>query len=316
MMKAFQRILVGMDLTQTDYRLLEYVRMLAQQTRPEKVYFIHISPDLSPPEFAPDLFGKFDRKPMDEQFREEMKREVNRKITPGIIDAEFIVVEGSVTDQLIHWSDIKQVDLVILGKKAAALGSGIAAKRFLRRTKATVLFVPEASSLRIEKILVPTDFSDDSRLALQQAIELAGRISPQPKILVQHVFHVPTGVHAQLSRSQEEFTDMILINAQEYYEEWLEEVDLKGMDLAMAFEENILFNPARHIVEKAQNSEADLLIIGAKGHTAFTAFILGSVTEKVQALNEDIPLMVVRPIQQHEPVKSHKGNREDLLSAI
>lgn len=49
------------------------------------------------------------------------------------------------------------------------------------------------------------------------------------------------------------------------------------------------------MIDKAHEINANAIIIGAKGRTATTAFFLGSIAERLIQLDNDIPLMIVRP---------------------
>ncbi|MFK7920392.1 MAG: universal stress protein [Bacteroidia bacterium] len=313
-----KRILVAMDLTEADYRLLDYVRLLGEEYPLEKVYFLHISPQLEIPLYAKNWFADETIIPIDERIKEEMDREIRLKIKPGLFDYELDVLEGNVTEQLLHWSKVKQTELTIVGKKELHLGSGLAAKRFLHRSTASVLFVPEMAKSKVRKIMVPTDFSDFSDLAIKQAIELGVRMQPTPTIQLVNVYDIPNGVHYQISRTREQFATMVRENVKEYADKYLAEVDAKGLNVEIKLVENTEYNTSRHIIDHARKEKTDLIIMGAKGHNVIERLLLGSVTEKMLTTNHLVPMLIVRP--QPKPEEEDKviisDSRQDLFQSI
>ncbi|MEZ4825209.1 MAG: universal stress protein [Bacteroidia bacterium] len=287
-----------MDLSEIDFALLNYARFIGERFPVEKAYFFHVSPGLELNTEVAQLYRDMDIKPVppDEQIRMRMEEEVGRKIKTGLFETEFDVVEGSVTHQLLHWSEIKQADLVLLGKKYSTAGSGISARRFLRNAPCSVLFVPEKSHTSLGRILVTTDFSPDSTLALRQAIELALTLHPHPEIHLLNVYQVPDGVHYQIGRTYAHFASMIRENIEDYIQKYLQRIDNKGITIIPALIQNNYTNIARHIYEYAGSSHSDMLLIGAQGHSALSSFLMGSITEKTLAYDFDIPIWVIRPL--------------------
>lgn len=284
-----------MDLSEADYRLLDYVRFLGEEYPLEKVYFLHISPQLEIPKYAKSWFADETIIPLDERIKEEMDREIRLKIKPGLFEYELNVLEGNVTEQLLHWSKVKQTDLTLVGKKELHLGSGLAARRFMHRSTGSVLFIPEMAKAKIRTLMVPTDFSAFSDLALKQAIALGVRMQPTPNIQLVNVYDIPNGVHYQISRTREQFATMVRENVADYSQKYLSKIDTKGLNVEIKLIENTEYNTSRHIVEHARKANADLIIMGAKGHNVIERLLLGSVTERMLSTNHTVPMLIVRP---------------------
>ena len=124
---------------------------------------------------------------------------------------------------------------------------------------------------RIEKILVPTDFSGNSLIALRQAGELARHFQAQvtllhiDEVLATHPFanEAARAEHVAARRKQ--------LNALGTPE--LEGVAVKRMVCCG--------EPARMIVMRAYEEQSDLILMPARGGGVFRRFLLGSVTAKV-----------------------------------
>jgi nucleotide-binding universal stress UspA family protein len=295
-MRTPKRILVGMDFSSTDYRLIEFLNALNGAVSPEKVYFLHVSPSLDIPAYMSDFYREeLQQAPIDEKFRTEMAEEVNRKLTKGNFETEFEVIEGPVTRQLIHRAKVKNIDLAILGKKAPSVGSGVSTKRFLRQTDCSVLFVPDKPFKGFRTLLVPVDFSENSSMALKKAIAFAAALNPKPVIKVLNVFDVPTELQYRISRTYAQFAEIVKKNTEDFFPEYLGKFDKQGVQVDSVLIQNTHFNTSKHILEYAQESSADLIMMGAQGHTALESFLLGSVTEKLLGYNETIPTWIIRP---------------------
>ena len=111
--------------------------------------------------FAPEY-------PVDEKIRDKIALDVQDTFESlKGIDLSIEVREGAPYEKLIHWTDVKDVDLLVVGQKQTSEGSGITAKRVARKSKCNVLFIPEKASSDISNILVPIDFSDNSAKAFK-----------------------------------------------------------------------------------------------------------------------------------------------------
>ena len=55
----------------------------------------------------------------------------------------------------------------------------------------------------------------------------------------------------------------------------------QGIDTDVRFESVVLGGPARSLVDAAEETGADLIVVGTRGHSALAGVILGSVTQKL-----------------------------------
>lgn len=154
-----------------------------------------------------------------------------------------------------------------------------------------------ASPLRLKRILVPIDFSDCSKKALQYALPLA----KEHQAAITLLYVVPpayaaeeyTGIgYAQLQASLKEGGDRELAKLA---------VDEVGDEVAVDTLVRI-GSPAREIVEIAESLPADLIVISTHGRTGLKHVFLGSVAEQV-VQRAPCPVFVVRQ-REHEILAS------------
>lgn len=296
-MNPFPRILLGMDLSDMDYHLIHYLHSFSVWYPPEKVYAVHVSPSLEVPIFVRDMYKQeAARIPMDEAIEEELKQELTHRLPQPNFPVEIDVLEGEVTAQLLHWVDVKGIDLAILGKKESSMGSGLAAKRFVRQAPCSVLFLSPNAHLHIKRILVPTDYSSDAKSALTEAIRLAKMLPHPPEIIHQFVYTIPNEIHLELLKSQESVEERMRKGAIEYHRRYIRDIDTQGITIIPEIQQKKRGNVAWHIHQYAKKADIDLIIMGAKGHNSLSSFLLGSVTEKLLDYQDTIPILIKRTI--------------------
>lgn len=129
--------------------------------------------------------------------------------------------------------------------------------------------------MKLEKILVPVDFSSSSERALREAAELA--TAHQARLLLLHVvqdIHYPTvevlehygmpDLHAQMRE-----------RARQRLEELAQRCGAPARTILREGE------PASEIADLAQEERVDLVVIAPHGRTALERFLLGSTAERV-----------------------------------
>jgi nucleotide-binding universal stress UspA family protein len=135
--------------------------------------------------------------------------------------------------------------------------------------------------MKIQKILVPVDFSALSEAAARHAVTLGKQFGA--KVVLTHVYFpemyryfggIEGGSYvAQIIPPREE----ALADSRQDLEELASRVD-GGAEVKLEILEG---EPAAEIVGYAQEHEVDLIVMPTRGHGPFRQFILGSVTAKV-----------------------------------
>lgn len=129
--------------------------------------------------------------------------------------------------------------------------------------------------LKINRILVPTDFSDHARAALTYALELAEAFNARVDVLhvieeatLAHVYGIEAvspGVNDLKARTRAALQDMLDAEAGEH---------AGGVHVEVG-------HPAATIVRCADEIGTDLVVISSHGRTGFRRFVMGSVAESV-----------------------------------
>ena len=295
-MTAFKRTLVALDRSEMDRRLLAYTAALRGPLAIEKIYFVHIIRDLNMPRNAEVQFLKLfaPEHPIDEQVRKKLNLDVEAALGEnGSSTTQIEVIEGKPYEKLIHWTQVKEIDLLIVGRKIQSKGSGITARRVARKAGCNVLFVPENAAGKIRRIIVPIDFSENAARALRTALKLKTQLQA-PTVQALYIVDMPPGDYYMEPRESSGFRMILLDSARSAYRDFLQKYHLDGNALESVFLENNFVNVAAHINQYAREQEADLIVIGAQGHTALENFLYGSVTESLVERSRETPILIVR----------------------
>ena len=150
--------------------------------------------------------------------------------------------------------------------------------------------------IKLERILVPTDFSDCANQALAYGSELAKRFGAQLYLL--HVTQPPLAVYAHAAPLPEQA--LYPVPEQALYPEDAAEKELAELEVPDAEQLSPVQRSVRkgtpfvEIVQHAKQNEVDLIVIGTHGRTGLTHMLMGSVSEKV-VRKASCPVLAVRP---------------------
>lgn len=290
-MYSIRRIMVGLDLTEMDDQLIAHLPLLETMFQPDIIYFVHIAKSLQLPakvkEKYPDLMA-----PVDESLSNDLIKKINEHYSPkGDLEIKVEVKEGNAIKEILNWSEIKAIDLFVMGRKMDLKGEGQLANRLARVAHCSIMFIPEKATPTIKKILVPIDFSNTSALALNFAMALRKHLECQ--VIIQNSYEVPSGYHLT-GKSYEEFADIMRKNAQEDAEEFVKKHKVTASEVSFILSFDDEDDPGERAFEEATKENVDLIIIASRGRTGIASILLGSVAEKMIRYDSNIPLLIAK----------------------
>lgn len=148
----------------------------------------------------------------------------------------------------------------------------------------------------MERILVGIDGSGPSLNAVDFAADLASKYNAELIVLtVSH--HFPSDVdraveeYARVEHITGPKNELILTTADNLLDTARKRAEAKG---AMRISPERSFgDPAEEIIAAAKDRQADLIVVGSRGHGRLIGLLLGSVAQKVISLGH-CPVVVVR----------------------
>jgi nucleotide-binding universal stress UspA family protein len=300
-MYPIKKMIVCLDQSPLDETLITYAGFIATVNQVKKIYFSHVIKNFSLPKELLDEFPTLiDSMLQDRQ--EAMEKLVKEKF-PTIkgLEISFVVKEGNLSKKILKLAEEKSADLILIGRKVALPGTGVASHRLARRASCSLLIVPEHAQPKLTTLLVPSDFSDHSIHALEEAIGMAKKYGKGIEIIFQNVLSIPSSYHLT-GKTYEEFAELMKMHAESNFKKFIRKIDTKGITITPIYTKDDDDDPVQEIVAAALEHQAEVIIIGAKGKTGATALHIGSMAERLIQFNKSLPLLVTRPKGKHAGV--------------
>ncbi len=293
-MYQIKKLMVCLDQSELDKTLVEFASFITKVNQTKKIYFTNVIRNLNIPK---DVLEEFPN--LIDNMIEERKTQMRQVVEANFFKKEgiefaYVVKEGQLSKKVLKLAHEKSVDMIIIGRKVNLPGTGVVSQRLARRASCSLLIIPEGSKPKIDRLLVPSDFSDYSKDAMEEAIMIVEKYGRKAEIICQNVYTVPSGYHFT-GKSFKEFKAIMEMHAEINFKKFIRNIDTKDIKVTPVYTQDEDDDPVEDILEKAKEINADSIVIGAKGRTAATALFIGSMAERLIQLNDQFPLLVTRP---------------------
>ncbi|MDT0678086.1 universal stress protein [Autumnicola musiva] len=285
-MKRIKNILVALDLSVMDEKVIKYTSFIAAKLKVENVYFVH---NIKKYEIS-DLFEEHLKDiNLDEVIGEELNEKVKVNFKASV-NWEVLISEDPYSETLIKYIAEKyQVDLAIVGNKKNERGTGVVSGKLLRLLRCDVLAVPASANEKIDVIWAAIDLSQESRKIFTRTREIQEDNGSILKAV--HVYSVPVQFSPYIS--PEAMEPKVEKHVNEKINKFLNKLEYPHSV------EPIIFlgresGAARKIQTKMLSGGIDLLMVSDKGGNNFSPFAVGTVTEELFNADLDVPLWVVK----------------------
>jgi nucleotide-binding universal stress UspA family protein len=233
--------------------------------------------------------------------------ELNKLIGGVQIDWEPLILVGHVGNEITRIAKEKRADLVVSstygrsGLKRFMLGS--VTERLIRSLPCPMLSVhgreieisdTEKQDIRFRSILVGCDFSADSNLAFQYALNLAQEF--QSELHLAHIIEPP--VYRDQFEAAAEMGEKVRHGLRD-------QLNAKLIDMVPEEARNwctpkttlLAGSPQEELNKYAVLNDIDLIVLGVRGHGLAETLFVGSTTDRV-VRKASCPVLSVRPIAQ------------------
>lgn len=280
-----QRILCPIDFSEFSTRAFRHALSLAEHYRASLVA-LHVVEMWKYPyaDYAATAGGDYAnlRHSLHKGAKQHLQEFVNQHSHEGI-NPELVICEGRASDSILAFAQMEKIDLVVMGTHGRRgfdrLMLGAATDRVMREASCPVLAVrkPPHDAVaagekghyihHLKQILLCTDFSENSRRALDYAISVAEEYDAE--LTVMHVVE-----EAPSPARREE----VLATATRQLERLIPAEKRDNIKLRTAVR---MGKPYQRIVEYAREAEIDLVTMGVRGAGALDRAIFGSTTYRV-----------------------------------
>ncbi len=199
-----------------------------------------------------------------------------------------VIEEGEIHERILDLADAENCDLIIMGRRGLRRFErtlvGSATARVIGYSHRDVLVVPRDTAVGWKKVLIATDGSKHSAIAVDHAINFAKSYGGELKIL--SVVDLPNALYGEAPG----FVDDLVRKALVLTEAVKRQAETEGVRAETFVREAEAY---KAIVDLATEHEVDTIVMGSHGRTGLKRLLMGSVTEKVIG-NAPCPVLVVK----------------------
>ncbi len=307
-MPARERILVLMDTSSADPALLKFLRFIVEAHDTQEVHVFNSISQMNIPDEVLKDFPEIKEKAVEERI--QLLTDKVNELLPEEVAAicQVHVKQGAPAKEILKFVDKNNIALIMMGRLKNFAGGGVLSNRLARRAACNLFIIPEDSTVNVNLLHVPCDFSPHSKIAMEEAIRIARHHDGETTIICQNVYTVPGGYHYS-GKTYEEFAEVMKANAEKDFKRFMADIDAEGVNIEVVYSLDTNDNPVTDIVDFANYHRPGAIIIGVKGRSSATALFIGSRAEHLIQQNSQIPMMVVRP-------KGKNAGIMDLLKEI
>ncbi|MDQ3414259.1 MAG: universal stress protein [Verrucomicrobiota bacterium] len=286
-----ETILVPIDFSAGSLFAIQWAKFLAQRTK-ANIHLVNVH-DFGYPvarALTPPVIGS------ETEIKEHLHRDLQvLALSQKLPHASLQIRVGRPHSQICELASEIQADLIVLsthgrtGWERALLGS--TAERVIRHAPCPVLVARPTSrkktELKLQKILVPLDFSACAARGLHYAIDLAKVFKAKLTLInVSQLHHdlPPVVIYsdAALNRWAAEV-------AEAHMADLVKETDFEGVEFETVHKNG---SPARKICRYAVKEGADLIVSSTHGRTGISHALIGSTAEKISRYARS-PVLIV-----------------------
>jgi nucleotide-binding universal stress UspA family protein len=283
-MGTYKKILVAVDGSESGRNALLQAFRLAVD---EKCW-ITVTSVVPPVTGDLDLTGVKDIRASLAKPCEDALRQAERLAERERVLIKTVLEEGEAYERIVDLAAAENTDVIVMGRRGLRrverVMVGSVTARVIGHTRRDVLVVPKDAVVGWRKVVVGTDGSRFSKVAVDKAIAFARSYGGSLAVL--SVVDVPSELYAEAPQAVED----LVRQAKEYTAAVKKQAEAEGIPVETYVGEA---EADEAIVKLAGDQKADMIVVGSHGRTGLRRLLMGSVTEKVIG-SAACPVLVVR----------------------
>lgn len=281
------KILVGLDLSEMDPYLIEYMHTIDQLFRIEKVIFLH---NIKLGDLSRDLLSSHALAEIQQKVGGRMQKMVKKA---GLSFSFEIVVKTEQLSEIAFEQVYKNnnYDLLIVGKKQELEGNGALSHKLVRLFPGATLFVPETYRAPVKTVVEAITFSRYTKSILGWGTWF--RQNQKDQDIKHWAVHISKPFYTPLMTGKEA-EKTIQLDIKRKKEKWEElSVSTEELEVISAGEKSVSSTLLKYIEDK----KTDVLIIGVKSNSKIRELFMGSVANELLLRSTNTCLLFVKPIR-------------------
>jgi len=284
-MKLLEKILLATNFGKDTDQTVQAAVLVAKKFNSE-IILLHVIPEVSG---FPTAMGNLKKK-VTERFQ-DIQSDIEKA---DVRVTETAMLSGVPFDQIVRHADLRDANVIIMGAGEKSdddpFRLGITAEKVLRKASKPVWVVKPDAAEQIKNILCAVDCSEPSARSLTNAIRLAR--SFQAKLTVLHAIQ-PLTVILRLSQVGDMDEADYVRERHSQFDLFLKNFDFHNVDWNQEIRQG---QPHQEILAMANETSADLLVMGSVGRSGLSRILMGSVASKVV---RQMPCSVITVKSEH-----------------
>lgn len=293
-MYSIKRLLVVMELNNHDDVVCDYVNRITDLFSIESILFLHVADNLDVPK---ELVKKYPGliPPIDDSIKGAIQEKIkNYSGITSVKNIDYQVLDGIKLRSISAVVREHNIDLLVINRSDEHDSESEVAflQKVVRSVGCTITLVPPTLPDEINTLLVPMDFSKNSFMALEHALELAKQ-SMGIKIHALHVYKIPSG-YFKTGLTIDEFAEELLKAAKARLDKFLSDkkIDINSFDMHFKLQKN---DSIPYMINRFSfSNQVDAVIMGSRGRNTLSSFVLGSITEALIDRDQYLPLIIIK----------------------
>ena len=271
------------------------LRCLAYFAPPEELTLTHAItlPDLDHPMVTPEIRDKVIEE-IEENLRskgEEILKKARQELPTDFQSVQQVHQIGIPAQVILETAQSSQADLIIIGARGLGplkeLVLGSVSHRVVLHAPCSVL-VMRSDVSKIQKILLPVEGEKDAQVALQFLAMRPFRATTQIEVMT--VWPQPTVPWPMTLGQSKLLEERALDHAQERLDLITKQLEVMNYQYTTSVG---LGNPAFALLEQAQATQPDLILMSSHGRKGLSRFLIGSISHAVLH-RAPCPVLIVR----------------------
>ncbi|PKN68872.1 MAG: hypothetical protein CVU54_13445 [Deltaproteobacteria bacterium HGW-Deltaproteobacteria-12] len=270
-MRNIENILLAIDFSQASKDALKMAVFLAGKNR-SRIHLLHVVPRL--PGWTIDQSAiLLEAEGMLAEYVEELRQ-------GGVSETQAVALFGNPLEEIVGRANSLDANVIMIGSGEKDKGDrfplGITAENIIRSSSRPVWVVKRGALPGIRRILCPVDFSEHSRRALINAVDLSRMFGAELLVLTvaEKVPSVYRGMALPAANVQADWERHV----SKELDNFLGGLDFDGITWNKAL---LIGKPHEEVLKAAAESGADLIVMGSLGRMGLARILMGSVAEKI-----------------------------------
>ncbi|MFW6248878.1 MAG: universal stress protein [Bacteroidota bacterium] len=288
-MVNYRNILVGLDLTGMDPFLIRYAAFFANVMNSRKIIFLHVIQAYDIPEEKRDKIRDIYNS-LKEHLNKEIKQHLGSVPDKMEIKVDVKIEDRDVSEVIIKNVRRHKIDLTVLGKKADSQRAELYSARTIALSESDMLLVPADPPDTIERVMAAVDLNKESNKGVKMA-HWIGRYT-NAKLFGQFIFSQNKSFFPFSFENQQDYVQKLAEKKIKQFKKnhWVLAHDL---DWILHGADNY-HEQTKKIIQSAEEKNADIIILAAKGRTSSNSTLLGMVAEGLRKQKSNKPVLIMK----------------------